>query len=1112
MLAAGLVLGTGPAGWAKPAAPTVVPPGAGVPAGPFAGTARPGTGTVTLLTGDRVTLTSSGASTVQPAKGREHVKFFVDRDGDAVHVIPQDAQRLIRDGKLDRRLFDVRGLLRHGYHDAARDSLPLIVTYRVGAAQAAGATFTAAGAKRGRDLPAVGGAAVTVGKGATTRFWGAVTTGSAAVRTDTAGGIDRIWLDGKRQVSLEHSVPQIGAPVAHAAGFTGRGVTVAVLDTGIDDQHSDLAGKVAEARNFSDAPDVRDEVGHGTHVASTIAGSGAASGGKYRGVAPDAALLSGKVCESTYCTDSAILAGMQWAAAEKKATLVNLSLGGMDTPDIDPLEEAVNTLTAQTGTLFVIAAGNDGGEGTVGSPGSADAALTVGAVDRDDQLADFSSRGPRVGDDAIKPDLTAPGVEIVAARATGTEMGTPVGDGYVAASGTSMATPHVVGAAALLAQQHPTWKAEQLKSTLVASAKPNPALTAFEQGAGRVDVARAITQSVTSSPVGLSYGRTAWPHDDDEPVARTVTYRNTGSTAVTLQLSTQVNGPGGAAAPAGMFQVGAAQVTVPAGGQAEVTVTADTSVASPDGHYTGRLLATAGSTVVNTPLAVNKEPESYNLTLQHIDAAGNASTGYRTYVVGLDEYRFEMPYTASGTTTIRLPKGRYGLSSWLDTPQGDEYDLAVIAQPELALTRDTTITLDARLAKPIEVSVPEPTAALALGTVGYAFSTPFWVGNFSVLTDDFATVTVGQLGRAVPSSQFASSVTSQWARPDGSGWFQDSPYLYSVSEAIPGRLPNGFVRHYRQRDLATVRHEFRGTLLPGQWADRLVLPVHDGNLGMWTAVLRVPVPGQRVEYHNTKGVRWISELQMYRQGDDGWPVPESGLVSAPTAYRAGQHYQQRWNGAPYGLSFPGWAETGIVRQGDNMLVNLPMFGDSAGHPGGSPTTAARTALYRNGTLVGELGEPGYGWFEVPPERANYRVETSATRTVSELSTRVEATWTFKSGHVPGDDFVPVPAMVVRYAPRLDVANSAPAGRSFDIPVTVAHQPGSQAGSVRSLAVEVSYDDGKTWQKAKLRSSGKGWVASVRHPGQPGYVSLRAKAVDSAGNTVKQSVIRAYKLI
>ncbi|GAB3858608.1 hypothetical protein GCM10029963_58560 [Micromonospora andamanensis] len=215
---------------------------------------------------------------------------------------------------------------------------------------------------------------------------------------------------------MEHSVPQIGAPAAHQAGFTGQGVRVAVLDTGVDAAHPDLTGRVAESRNFTEETNPGDIVGHGTHVASIIAGSGAASDGRNRGVAPDATVLSGKVCEEYGCTESAILAGMQWAATEVEADVVNLSLGGADTPEVDPLEEAVNTLTEQTGALFVISAGNAGRAGTVGSPASADAALAVGAVDRDDQLADFSSQGPRVGDDALKPEITAPGVDIVAAR------------------------------------------------------------------------------------------------------------------------------------------------------------------------------------------------------------------------------------------------------------------------------------------------------------------------------------------------------------------------------------------------------------------------------------------------------------------------------------------------------------------------------------------------------------------------------------------------------------------------------------------------------------------------------------------------------------------------
>ena len=212
------------------------------------------------------------------------------------------------------------------------------------------------------------------------------------------------------------------------------------------------------------------------------------------------------MCDESAARESAILAGMQWAATEEKAKVVNISLGGTDTPEVDPLEEAVNRLTAQSGTLFVVAAGNEGGEGTVGSPGSADAALTVGAVDKQDELADFSSRGPRVGDGAVKPDITAPGVDIVAAGAKESVIGEPVGEQYMRLSGTSMATPHVAGAAAILAQQHPDWKAAELKGALMGSAKPAADQTAFEQGAGRVDVARAIKQTVIAEPGSVSFG------------------------------------------------------------------------------------------------------------------------------------------------------------------------------------------------------------------------------------------------------------------------------------------------------------------------------------------------------------------------------------------------------------------------------------------------------------------------------------------------------------------------------------------------------------------------------------------------------------------------------
>ncbi|MCM0678085.1 S8 family serine peptidase, partial [Micromonospora phytophila] len=920
---------------------------------------------------------------------------------------------------------------------------------------------------------------------------------------------DRIWLDGRRRITLDHSVPQIGAPAAHRAGFTGRDVRVAVLDTGVDTEHPDLAGRVAQARNFTEEPAAGDVVGHGTHVASIIAGSGAASGGRYRGVAPDATVLSGKVCETFGCTESAILAGMQWAAVEQRADVVNMSLTGYDTPEVDPLEEAVTTLTAQTGALFVVSAGNDGGFAPVDSPGTADAALAVGAVDRDDALADFSSRGPRVGDDGLKPDLTAPGVEIVAARAQDGVIGDPVGEGYVSLSGTSMSAPHVTGAVALLAQQHTGWTAGRLKATLMASAKPHPQRSAYEQGAGRVDVARAVTQRVTSDPPSVSFGRALWPHGDDTPITRTVTWRNDGPTALTLDLAIEATGPGGGPAPAGMFVLGASRVSVPAGGTASATVTADTRVAGPDGHYTGRIVARAGDPVAVTPLAVHREVESYTVTVRHLDRAGAATGNHSTTLAGLDAFATYDLYDPDGTAALRVPKGRYGLASYLFEIEGEEFvGSTVIAQPELAVDRDSTVVVDSRRAAPVRTTVPQRSATPALVDIGANFLTPDGSYGFGLLGSDFTGITTGQLGRAVPAEQFVATVSSQWAEREAAS----SPYLYALSEAFPGRMPTGFVRHYRARDLATVTHTFRGGY-PGMVAERVVYPQLEPDLGGWAVVLPTAVPGRRVEHHNTRGVRWYSELGFGVPADDGWTDLKAMLTREPRGYRAGKRYRESWNSAPYGPSFPTprWPGAGITRQGDQILVDVPLHSDADGHAGGSLADTARTALYRDGKLVGESGDPGYGQFEVPPGAADYRLEVLSKRSFTDLSTEVATAWTFRSRHVAGDGFAPLPASAIRFAPRLDAENAAPAGRSFVIPVRVQRQPGAPSARVAALTVEVSYDGGKTWQPARVRKGGDGWTATLRHPAGTGHVSLRATARNTAGDTVTERIIQAYRL-
>ncbi|MFC7589458.1 S8 family serine peptidase [Nonomuraea antimicrobica] len=377
---------------------------------------------ITLITGDVVTYGTgtdgSPQATVDPAErpGGAPVFFLSVRERDSYYVYPADAMDLVSSGRLDRGLFDVAYLAGNGYADAESATLPLIVQH----GQVAGA----------RTLASIDGAAVKVDKRTATRFWSGIGTAAKA-------GPTKIWLDRKVQVSLDRSVEQIGAPRAWAAGLKGAGVKVAVLDTGVDSTHPDLAGRIAAAENFSSESSARDGHGHGTHVASIIAGGG----DRYTGVAPESSLLVGKVLNNRGSgLESDIIAGMQWAVSQR-ARVINLSLGACCPGPGNPIDQAVDKLSAESGALFVVAAGNDGENRMIGSPGTAASALTVAAVDRSDALASFSSRGPTAIDYGLKPDLSAPGVDIVAARADGTSMGTPAEDGYTTASGTSMATP-----------------------------------------------------------------------------------------------------------------------------------------------------------------------------------------------------------------------------------------------------------------------------------------------------------------------------------------------------------------------------------------------------------------------------------------------------------------------------------------------------------------------------------------------------------------------------------------------------------------------------------------------------------------------------------------------
>lgn len=1059
---------------------------------------------VTLITGDRVTVNAKGEAVgIDPAPGRKRFAFHRWTIGGRAYVIPADAARLVSQGIVDRRLFDVTTLSRPEYVAAAHRGLGLIVTYR-GARPAARAQVHEAGdTKVVHTLKQINGEAVTTPERDMNRVWAALTapTGTG-VDLVTAPGISKVWLNSIHQATLDKSVPQIGAPAAWAAGYDGKGIKVAVLDTGIDRSHADLAGQVIANKDFSDSGSTRDLVGHGTHVASIIAGTGARSGGKFRGVATGARILNAKVLnDGGFGDDASIIAGMEWATT-KGARIVNLSLGGGDTPGIDPLEETVNRLSAGSGTLFVIAAGNEGesGDSTVGSPGSADAALTVGAVSKEDELALFSSRGPRVGDGAIKPDLTAPGVAITAASAPGSliadEFPSAV-PGYVTISGTSMATPHVAGAAAILAQEHPDWKGDRLKAVLTASTAPGP-YTVFEQGTGRVDVAAAIKQSIVAENPSLFFGTQLWPHTDDRPVPKTLTYRNLGTENVTLDLRATVTGPDGKAAPEGLFRLSTTRLPVPAGGQAQVTATLNTRIGTLDGAYSGYVVAAGAGQSVRTSVAAEREVESYTVTMKHFGRSGKPTARYFSGIIGLSGPNAGVLspdfYNKSGTVSVRIPKGTYTIDSTIFSGT-DNSVLNWVVRPVLAVTKNTKITIDARTAKPVALSIPDTKATQLFASVAYnVILGQGAIGGYFL--DDGTRLRTAHLGPKVAPGRLNQQVQAAWIRGSTE---------YNVAyDSYPAVFATGFTKRTSAKEFAKITVKL-GAPAKNKLGQLAFIPNAEGGLGTGQSV-DVELPATRTIYATTAHLHWDLDFHQTTLEADLDPTvdKEAHYWLNNQSYKAGKSYRSTFNTGVFGPRLG--RGYGILRHGDQIIATLPLLADGTSHAGRStPYDKAATTLYRNGnklvTVPDALGPDTH--FTVPTDRAQYRLSTSLTRSkVADVSTRVSATWTFSSEKT--ELFSWLPTSIVRFTPTLSVRSTAKARAVITVPVTV---QGAAAGrNLRSLKVYVSLDAGGHWKRLAVKHG----AVKVTNPKAGQGVSLKAEITDKQGNTLSQTIINAYR--
>lgn len=686
--------------------------------------------TVTLVTGDVVRLGSDEngrqhASVVRHADPRVGIHTFTS--GGDVYVEPASVSGLLASGRLDEQLFNVSRLVEQGYGDGDSHALPLIVSYAdsPGAKRALTRTPAPEGARKRDVLESVHALAVTEGKKHAEQFWADVTDrgptkGNAALvapRRQFAGRISHVWLDAQLHATLDESVPQIGAPAAWARGLTGAGLDVAVLDTGIDPTHPDFAGRIDQTHDFTGKGSVIDGAGHGTHVASIVAGSGAASNGRYRGVAPDAHLMIGKVLDDQgQGRESWAIAGMEWAT-DHDADVVNLSLGGAVTKGDDPLAQALDALSEQHDTLFVAAAGNGSvyapGSMEVTTPGSAAAALTVGAVDKSDRVW-HGSRNGLMGDADIKPDLLAPGVSITAARAAGTGFG---GGAYTTMTGTSMAAPHVTGSVALLEEQHPQWGVDRLKAALTSTAAQLQPSDVFKVGAGRVDVGRATAQHVYVNSGLIDFGYFARPYDPAKlHPTRTLTYTNSTDETVTLQLSATLTNERGEPAPAGVMGVAPQTLTIAPGETSDATIAVDVASA-PAQTYSGDVVATGSDGLrLDTAVGFYKQDDTVDVTFRARDRRGRPATArlrIAPYKEGDPRYYPENIYLTPQQQewTLRLPEGDYNVFSLISTFDKSGRWVtqdSIVGDPKLEVhAPNFTVTLDARTAEPVTVETPK---------------------------------------------------------------------------------------------------------------------------------------------------------------------------------------------------------------------------------------------------------------------------------------------------------------------------------------------------------------------------------------------------------------------
>jgi hypothetical protein len=652
--------------------------------------------------------------------------------------------------------------------------------------------------------------------------------------------------------SLLNTGPQlIGAPAVWGSTLAtaGQGIKIAVIDDGVDQRHvyfdpseftypagfpkgntSFTTPKVIAARAFAppgetwklaSAPFDSINSEHATHVAGIAAGdfntSATLQGAKVKvsGIAPMAYIGNYKVLTiptSNFGLDGnapEIAAGIE-AAVRDGMNVINLSLGEPEIqPQRDVVVEAIEAAAA-AGVVPVIAAGNeydDGGRGTVGSPGSAPDAITVAASTESDagppdEIASFSSSGPTPVTLQMKPDVSAPGVDVLSSLP---------GSQWASWSGTSMASPQVAGASAVLMQRHPTWTVQEIKSALESTGDPvhvagsTAEVLTTREGGGRVDLARADSPLLFTSPTGLSFGL--------------VTVGQV--TALPLQVSDAGGGPAPwtvtvqpQSAPPGVL-VSPETSTVVAG--TSVLIAVSTSPVAAEGDATGFVVLTRGTDVRRVPYWFRVEaPKLATEPFKTIAHAGIYTGNTRGKPSLVSSYRYpdhstgaQFPTELGGPEqvfrfTLTRPVANFGVAVLSHAPGVQVSPRLVIGADENRLIGNTGLPTD--LNPYSNYGRAEPVVGAALPTPGvysFVFDTPSGARpgafTFRFWTNDITPPKAKLLTRSVTQTQpvrLAVSDSGSGVDPASiavsiDGILSDYHFKSGVLTLPPSHLPRG---------------------------------------------------------------------------------------------------------------------------------------------------------------------------------------------------------------------------------------------------------------------------------------------------------------------------------